>query len=329
MKWMILHIAFLLAGSVAAHAQESATFSPMSMSPSAHMQWQLTVDVIKGKVHTLMEENTALTRQYQTTVDRSRKLQMSIARQEKDNAAIRKFLDERKGKTDQQLRIAEIEAEIKSDRARLPGVEQHVRSLEKQADTWVRKIREQRMKIDAAKKRQERPAVVDMPDFAADPELRRLRRDLEEQKKQEVLQERKLSEMDGQAVDPELKLLQDNVDALRKEKARLLKINSQRQNSTTNSRARYTAMVQQKLKLVAKVRELENQLNALKDPTAFGLGWGLERKKMVKEIVKADARNKQLRSMVNNLKEDIAVLREQVANRQKMVSYGGAAGNIR
>lgn len=326
---MILHIAFLLAGSVAAHAQESATFSPMSMSPSAHMQWQLTVDVIKGKVHTLMEENTALTRQYQTTVDRSRKLQMSIARQEKDNAAIRKFLDERKGKTDQQLRIAEIEAEIKSDRARLPGVEQHVRSLEKQADTWVRKIREQRMKIDAAKKRQERPAVVDMPDFAADPELRRLRRDLEEQKKQEVLQERKLSEMDGQAVDPELKLLQDNVDALRKEKARLLKINSQRQNSTTNSRARYTAMVQQKLKLVAKVRELENQLNALKDPTAFGLGWGLERKKMVKEIVKADARNKQLRSMVNNLKEDIAVLREQVANRQKMVSYGGAAGNIR
>jgi regulator of replication initiation timing len=82
-------------------------------------QWQLTLDVIKSKAHRLVKENYALQVEYGKLMERVQELQQSINGQQNKNEQLSRFLKERHGYTEQQLRIKELTEVIKTKRQQL------------------------------------------------------------------------------------------------------------------------------------------------------------------------------------------------------------------
>ena len=53
----------------------------------------------------------------------------------------------------------------------------------------------------------------------------------------------------------------------------------------------------------------------------MALSWPLKKKKLIHEMVQTDARNNQMRDKIKVLKEDIEVLRDQVARLERRVDF--------
>ena len=85
-------------------------------SSSVPEQWQLTLDVIKSKAQTLVIENNGLQVEYRQLIEQLQKLQQSINDQQNKNEQMGRFLKERHGRTDQQVRIEELAQIIKTKR---------------------------------------------------------------------------------------------------------------------------------------------------------------------------------------------------------------------
>ena len=77
-------------------------------------QWQLTLDVIKSKAQNLMVENNGLQVEYRQLIGQVQELQQAIADQQYKNEQKSRFLKERRGQTDQQVRIEELTQSIKA-----------------------------------------------------------------------------------------------------------------------------------------------------------------------------------------------------------------------
>ena len=96
---------------------------PRSLKQLSSMpeQWQLTLDVIKSKAQTLMVENNGLQVEYRQLIRQVQKLQRSIDDQQNKNDQMERFLNERHGQTDQQVRIEELTQVLKQKGSR-PGM---------------------------------------------------------------------------------------------------------------------------------------------------------------------------------------------------------------
>ena len=77
-------------------------------------QWQLTLDVIKSKAQTLKIENNGLQVEYRQLIGEVQKLRQSIYNQQNKNEQMERFIKERHGRTDQQVRIEELTQIIKT-----------------------------------------------------------------------------------------------------------------------------------------------------------------------------------------------------------------------
>ena len=303
--------------------------------PVGAEQWQLTFDVIASKVKRLMEENNLLVTQYQTRLAQQQKLHLAINDQTLKNEAIKKFLKERNGKTDQQIRLEELNAQMKLKKPAATLKEREANVLKSQVLDWQHKIELKKLKIAEWELHQNMPAPVAEvkpaeEDSSVDQELNSLRKELETQKAQEVGLEQKLEVLrnhskvtDGQgkadaaALGQEMKSLQQRLDFLRKQKFSLLaRVPAASQNSVAD-RNRYQQMMNRKADLESKIRNFEIRINLLRDPSTFGLSWVSQKKELIRDIVAADAANGQMRAKINNLREDIALLEEQIAKMDK------------
>src|SRR5690242_19469065 len=111
MRNCVFLVYFVLCSLVPAFAQIAAE------PPSGTQQWQLTFDVIKAKVDALVRENARLTAEAQSLKAQEQKLYVTIGEQGQKNEAIRQFLKERKGRTDQQIRMEELAGQVKTKKA--------------------------------------------------------------------------------------------------------------------------------------------------------------------------------------------------------------------
>lgn len=91
----------------------------------ADATWLLTLDTIKARSNQLMAQNTRLTVDYHALLEEIDQLNVSIEEQGRKNAALADFLKTRHGRSDQQVRIQELERQIKASRrgASKPGNE--------------------------------------------------------------------------------------------------------------------------------------------------------------------------------------------------------------
>ena len=85
----------------------------MSAQIPVSERWQLTLDMIKAKVQTLVIENNGLQVEYRKLTEQVQELQESMGAQQYRNEQMARFLKERHGRTDQQVRIEELTRTIK------------------------------------------------------------------------------------------------------------------------------------------------------------------------------------------------------------------------
>ncbi len=133
-------------------------------------QWQLTLDVIKSKVQTLVIENNRLQAQYRKLTDQAQKLQQSIDDQQNKNEQMDFFLKKRHGATDQQVRIEELTKMIKTKSQETRTFDKQLKNLQRKKPARIRKIEPQ-----------------------DDDQLAQLRKQLDYESTQEVLLENELA----------------------------------------------------------------------------------------------------------------------------------------
>jgi hypothetical protein len=85
----------------------------------ADATWLLTLETIKAGSSQLMAQNTRLTADYKMLVQDIDQLNASLEEQSRKNAALADFLKTRHGRSDQQVRIQELERQIKDQRDEL------------------------------------------------------------------------------------------------------------------------------------------------------------------------------------------------------------------
>jgi chromosome segregation ATPase len=159
-------------------------------------QWQLTLDVIKSKVQTLETENNGLQAEYRKSIEQSQKLQKLIDAQQYKNEQMSRFLKERHGRTDQQVRISELTQSIKTKN-------QEARAYNKQLENLKR---EQRQAKSSQKTGQ----------LQGDDQLVQWHKQLKDEIAQEVLLKNELVRCEAQ-IEARNDQMRDKIKALREE----------------------------------------------------------------------------------------------------------------
>lgn len=287
-------------------------------------QWQLTFDTIRTKVNGLLVRNNQLSAEYRQLQDALTKTQAAIVEQDDKNASMRQFLKERHGRTDQQVRLEELAAQLKLAKTQLAVRQGQALELKDKLAQANKTVDLKKTRVADLELRQNMPAVTAavVAPTSGDAELDGLRKELEDQKAEEVHLEDQLSAMMTQAEHPEMVLLKEKLDFLQRQKDELLKgapVEQARKSASEIDRKMYFAAIEQKAKLESKIHRFENQINMLKNASGVSVSWAAQKKKLIHDVVQMDAHNAQLREKINNLRQDIALLKEQVDTLQKQV----------
>jgi chromosome segregation ATPase len=279
-------------------------------------QWQLTLDVIKSKAQTLLVENNGLQVEYRQLIDQSQKLQQSIDGQRAKNEQLADFLNQRHGQTDQQIRIEELDQAIKTKAQQARDEGQQLEDLQK--EQW--RLRYKAQQVAAIQNKPQPQAEVQLPD---------LRKQLENETRQEVLLENELEalksggntpNLDVTAIGSENQRLQDRLDLLRLQKLQH-ENNLSGKPSSQSDTGRYDRLKGQKKQLESQIYAYESRMDQLRQSYLTALSWPLEKKKMVHDMVRIDARNNKMQGQIKALHEDIDVLKDQVAKLERQLNF--------
>ena len=302
-------------------------------------QWQLTLDVIKSKAQTLLIENNGLQDENRQLMAQEQKLQKSIDDQQSKNEHKSRLLKERHGRTDQQVRIEELTQGIKTKK-------QEALILNKQLEEWNKKKTDQDHKIQKLKnmisdiglqqqtEKQKVQVSQNIEKPKGDDQLAQWRKRLEDENRQEALLENQLEaikrggesqHLNIDVIKDQNKQLEARLNFLQMERLRHLKKSSAEIQAQANAR-KYDQLKKHKDQLEADINAYESRLNELRESSLTELSWPVKRKKLIKEMVQADARNNKLRDKIKELKEDIDVLRDQVARLERRVDFAQGKG---
>ena len=323
----ILIMLFLCWG-VNARAQEPGQLSSMPE------QWQLTLDVIKSKAQTLLTENNGLGLEYRELIGQVQKLRQAINDQQNKNEELKKFLKERDGRSDQQLRIEELTRIVKSKRQVSRNFDEKLSNLQKKKTDMDRKIQSLKYTIADIQLHQqaEKKKALEIPKVIVpqvDDQLNQLRKQVEEENRQEVLLANEWGALKNIGKDKNLteasleqsnKELEAKLDELRLRKLQHLRRSSDDKLAEANGR-KYEQLKERKEELEANISTYEHRLDQLKESSLMSLSWERKKKVLVHDIVQKDFRNNQMREKIKVLREDIDVLRDQVAKLERRVDF--------
>lgn len=326
-SWRWIIIMPFLWWALDARAQLPAQASAVTES------WQLTLDVIKAQARTLMIKNNGLQGEYQRLAGQVQKLDQQISDRQHQNEKLSRYLKERHGRSDQQVRIEQLKQGIKIKQQQLGTFEQRSQNLRRKQADLQRKVRLEKLTVAQAQLRGEaqkqQARASEDEDFSKADQLARVRRQLEDENKQEVLLENELKALktgdQGQgphadAIEQENKKLQARLDVLRLQKQRY----DQRSPDAALARAnrhRYDELKKRKDELEADIGAYEERMDQLRESSATGLSWPEKKKKLIHAMVQTDARNNQIRGKIKVLREDIDVLRDQVAKFERRAAF--------
>ena len=294
--------------------------------PSAVAEpWQLSLDVIKSRARELMVENNGLQLEYLKLNGDVKKLQQAILDQQDKNDQTGRLLNDRHGRTDQQVRIEELTQAIKSKKQELEQLKR--KKTESERDS--RRIKQAASDLEYNQEAQEAYPAEQAGPSAADGQLGPWRSQLEDENRREVLLENQLRELkaggqkqnvDLRAVDGQNKQLQERLEFLQAEKSRASKTPSPVFLKTAKAR-RYDQLRKRKEELEVKVNAYELRLDQLGIAAVSPVSWPEEKKKLVHDMVMIDARNNKMRGKIKVLREDIEVLRDQVARLERRLDF--------
>lgn len=266
-------------------------------------EWQLTLDVIKSKAQTLMVENNGLKGQYHQLSQEAQKLQRSLDAQQAQNEKTERLLEERHGRTDQQARLEQLTRTLKAKRQQARGLEEQLRLLSKRRQAGPKNVA---------------PATEQIED---------LRKQLEDATKEEVLLENQLNGLkenggaqnpDTDKINEENKALEARLDALR---LKQLSLSGTSDAAAKANQEAFTQLTERKSQLEEGISVYERRLDKLRESLMMSLSWPLTKKKLIHEVVQTDARNNQIRNKIKQLREDIEVLRDQVARLEHRLDF--------
>jgi predicted nucleic acid-binding Zn-ribbon protein len=110
------------------------------------------------------------------------------------------------------------------------------------------------------------------------------------------------------------------LDELRLQKLQHLKDLSGGTMSAANA-DRYARLKEQKEQLESNIYAYESRMESLRQSYLAALSSPMEKKKMVHDMVRLDARNNKMRDQIKSLQEDIDVLKDQVAKLERRVNF--------
>ena len=319
----IIMILGLLWCSADARAQVAS--EPSSMPE----QWQLTLDVIKAKAQTLLIKNNQIRAEYRKLIEQAQELKQTLKDQQDKNEAIRLLLNQRHGRTDQQVRLDDLQQTVKTKRQQAREFQERLENLQKKQLDLGREIQSQRRKAaDIQRHQQDQKKETPAPEAvgAPDGQLTDLRRQLEEEKKQEVILEDQLSSLksggpsqnlDVHAIEEANKQLQLQLKDLQEQKSK----KSPEGTLGTSQQLKYDELKKRKDQLEAAIRAYEMRLDQLRYSSGLTSSWAVEKKKLIHEMVQKDARNNQLREKIKILREDVDILKDQVAKLERRVNF--------
>jgi predicted nuclease with TOPRIM domain len=164
---------------------------------SAPEQWQLTLDVIKSKAQVLMVENSALQFEYRQLTGQVQNLQQSIDEQQNKNDQMDRFLKQRHGRTDQQLRIEELTQTVKTKNQEVRTLNEqwgHLKAKQSDLDKQIQRLKNtvstMALRQQAANRKAQGPQHPTQP--KDDDQLAQWRRQLEDESRQEAILENEL-----------------------------------------------------------------------------------------------------------------------------------------
>lgn len=295
-------------------------------------QWQLTLDVIKSKAQSLMVENNGLQAEYQQLIGQVQKLQQLVDDQKNKNEQMNSFLKQRHGQTDQHARIEELTQNIKDKKKETRVFEEQGTSLERDHSDLERKIQQLKntvSSIDLHQEPEKTSTVQGEPQAPIDDEMDQLRKRLEDENRQEVLLENELEglksgdkeqNLNVDVIESENKQLEARVDVLRLKKLQREKKSSGTVLYRANQRM-YEKLKKRKDELEVNINAYESRLDDLRESSLMSLSWSLKKKRLIHEMVQTDARNNQMRDKIKELREDIDVLKDQVARLERREDF--------
>lgn len=320
--WKIVSLLVFLWCSTDALAQISA--GPSSMPE----QWQLTLDVIKNKAQTLLIKNNEIQAEYRQLKELVQDLKVNLKEKQDENDRISLFLNQRHGRTDQQIRTDQLQQAIKTKKQQQKDSRQQLENLNKKQVDLDRKIRLQKRNVlDIQQRQREQEQKKTAPDSlqAADGQLTDLRSQLEEEKKQEVILENQWSSLKSGGQSQNLN--GDTIEAQNKQLEMHLQDLQARKKPTDGTlgqanQRRYDELKKRKDQLESDISAYEMRMDQLKDSSGLTtLPWPAVKKKLIHEMVQKDARNNQLREKIKILREDVDILRDQVAKLERRVNF--------
>ena len=270
----------------------------------------MTLDVIKSKAQTLMIENNGLEGQYQQLIGQVQKLRQSVDAQQYKNEQMNRFIKERHGRTDQQTRIEELAQIIKTKKKQARIFDEQLGNLQKKKAGLDRKIQLLKYTISDIELHQQaedekvKPAQT-TAQSQADDQLAQLRKRLEDENKQEVLLENEQVVLKTSDKSKNL-----NVDLM----------DSDTQLSQASARM-YDKLRRRKEELEMNIHTYELRMDALKQSSLTALSWPLKRKRLIHEMVQIDTRNNQMQGKIKVLREDIGILKDQIARLERRVDF--------
>lgn len=297
-------------------------------------QWQLSLDVIKSKAQTLAVKNDGLQVEYRKLIGQVQELRQSIYDQQHKNEQMGRILKERHGRTDQQVRIERLTQVIKTKSQQAGDYDGQLGNMKRKQSGLGHKVELLKYAIREAEfhqqeERQESRPSEDTVQPQDDDQLTQLRKQLEDQSTQEVLLENELGalktggkaqNLNVDAIDAENKQIEARLDLLRLQKLQHEKMSSDTQISQASARM-FERLKMRKEQLEAKIYAYELRMDELRQSSLTGMSWPLKKKKLVHEMVLMDAGNNQMRYKIKVLREDIDVLRDQVAKLERRVDF--------
>jgi chromosome segregation ATPase len=297
-------------------------------------QWQLTLDVIKSKAQTLVIENNGLQVEYRQLMAQVQKLRQSVYEQQASNDQMDRFLKDRHGRTDQQVRIDELTQGIKIKNQEARTFDEQVGNLQRKQSDLAHKIQLLKYTISDVElhqqaQKQQAQISQETVQTPVDDQLTQWRQQLEDENKQEVLLENELGalktgdktqNLNVDAIDEENKQLEARLNLLQLQKLQHDKKSSDVQLADASRRMYYKIKGRKDL-LEANITAYETRMDQLREYSLMALSWPLKKKKMIHEMVQTDARNNQMRDKIKVLQEDIGLLRDQVAKLERRVDF--------
>ncbi len=315
-----------------------------SLSTNAHAQdagqstWMLSLDVIKSKAEQLVVINRQLVAENNDIAKGLTKLQAAVQDSLAKNKKLSDFLAQRHGRTDQQMEIEDLQAKINLRKQAMLANQQQVEDRAQDVVNLNRKVAIKKLRIsewELQKKAKEvemsYTTMITTSDVPTDDDLKKLRKDIESHKTVEAELEAKINELtkskttnslDATSLRADNIQLQQQLDTLTKE----INFREKQQKTSPVDTSKYNAMMSRKKDLEEKIKVYERQIDVLKDPSNFTLTWDKEKKRLINSMAQADSRNQQLRGKIDDIKNDIAILRDSIAKLERRVNFEQGVG---